>query len=99
MPARKDYPFKELYWQVKPLISKGKYAFVRKKASVLRLYVYADHKNAMQRFRDYLIDHQEEYEALENHEKDWYTVKFDYFVLISNIDNSGGTAHSVFLQD
>ena len=37
MPARKDYPFKELYWQVKPLISKGKYAFVRKKASVLRL--------------------------------------------------------------
>ena len=65
----------------------------------LYTYVYADHKHAMQRFRDYLIDHQEEYEALENHEKDWYTVKFDYFVLISNIDNSGGTAHSVFLQD
>ena len=73
MPARKGYPFKELYWQVKPLIGKGKYAFVRKKhlyfgnkkpieifGQPLYAYVYVDHQNAMQRFRDYLIDHPEE---------------------------------------
>lgn len=101
MPARKGYPFKELYWQVKPLIGKGKYAFVRKKhlyfgykkpielfGQPLYAYVYVDHQNAMQRFRDYLIDHPEEYETLKNHEKDWYTVKFGYFVLISNIDTT-----------
>ena len=30
MPTRKGYPFKTLYWEVKDLIGKGKYAFVRK---------------------------------------------------------------------
>ena len=30
MPARKGYPYKTLYWEVRDLIGKGKYAFVRK---------------------------------------------------------------------
>ena len=30
MPVRKAYPFKTLCWEVKDLIGKGKYAFVRK---------------------------------------------------------------------
>lgn len=49
-------------------------------------YVYVDQQNALQRFRDYLIEHQDEYDAMKNAEKDWYTVKFGYFILISNLD-------------
>ncbi len=30
MPARKGYPYKTLYWEVKDLIGKGKYEFIRK---------------------------------------------------------------------
>jgi|LFRM01.1.fsa_nt_gb hypothetical protein len=99
MPARKGYPFKTLYDQMRTLIGKGKYAFVRKRHTYfghrkridlfgypMYAYVYVDQQNALQRFRDYLIEHQDEYDAMKNTEKDWYTVKFGYFVLISNLD-------------
>ena len=99
MPARKGYPFKELYWQVKSLIGKGKYEFVcrehpyfgyKKEISLFEqsiyAYVYVNQFNALQRYRDYLIEHREEYDELKNRDKDWYTVKYGYFVLISNID-------------
>jgi hypothetical protein len=97
MPARKGFPFKELYWDVKNLIGKGKYAFVRKrhtyfgKRKEIELfghkeyaYVYVDQNNALQRFRDYLLSHGDEYEALKDKEKDWLTVKNGFFVLLSN---------------
>lgn len=97
MPARKGYPFKTLYWEVKPLIGKGKYAFVRNKHVYFGkrkeveifghreyAYVYVDQNNALQRFRDYCLEHGDEYEAMKDRDKDWYTVKFGYFVLISN---------------
>ena len=80
MPARKGYPFKTLY-----LIGKGKYAFVRKHHAYFGIkkkidlfekpvyaYVYVDQYNALKRFSDYLVDHEDEYAELKVKDKDWY---------------------------
>lgn len=101
MPARRGYPFKELYWEVKPLIGKGKYSFVRKHhvyfghRKEINLfdhkeyaYVYVDQYNALSRYSSYLIEHGDEFEAMKDKDKDWMTVKFGYFVLISNIEET-----------
>lgn len=101
MPARRGYPHRQLYIEVKDLLGKGKYAFVRKghtyfgKRKQIELfgqpiyaYVYVDKSNAVQRFADYLLKHQEEYDEMKLTEKDWMTVKFGYFVLISNIETT-----------
>ena len=101
MPARKGYPYKTLYWEVKDLIGKGKYAFVRKHHAYFGIqkkitlfdepiyaYVYVDQHNALKRFSDYLVEHEEEFSELKVRDKDWYTVKYGYFVLVSNIDAS-----------
>ena len=97
MPARKGYPYKTLYWQVRSMIGKGKYQFVRKKHIYFGkrieievfgekeyAYVYVDQNNALQKLRDYRITHEEEYQAMKDRDQDWYTVKFGYFVLLSN---------------
>ena len=99
MPARKGYPFKTLYWEVKDLIGKGKYAFVRKNHTYFGFrkeidvfgqqeyaYVYVDQNNALKRFGEYLVEHEEEYASLKAKDKDWMTVKYGYFVLLSNRD-------------
>lgn len=101
MPARKGYPHKTLYWEVKNLIGKGKYAFVRKHHMYFGFrkeielfgqreyaYIYVDQYNALKRFSDYLSEHEEEYAGLKVRDKDWMTVKYGYFVLISNRDRS-----------
>jgi hypothetical protein len=101
MPARRGYPFKTLYWEVKELIGKGKYAFVRnhhtyfgvqKKIELFEnnvfAYIYVDQNNALKRFGDYLTEHEEEYSELKAKDKDWLTVKNGYFVLISNRDTT-----------
>lgn len=101
MPARKGYPYKTLYWEVKDLVNKGKYAFVRKHHAYFGIqkrvtvfgqdmfaYVYVDQYNALKRFSDYLVEHEEEYAALKVRDKDWLTVKYGYFVLLSNIDTT-----------
>jgi len=99
MPARKGYPYKTLYWEVKDLIGKGKYAFVRKhhayfgiKKEILLFdkpvyaYIYVDQYNALKRFSDYLVEHEDEFAAMKVKDKDWYTVKHGYFILVSNIN-------------
>ena len=101
MPARKGYPYKTLYWEVKDLIGKGKYEFVRKHHAYFGFrkeielfgqkeyaYVYVDHYNALKRFSDYLSEHEDEYAELKTRDKDWMTIKYGYFVLISNRDLS-----------
>jgi len=101
MPNRRGYPYKTLYWQVKGMIGKGKYTFVRNKHTYFGIrrevtifdqpiyaYIYVDQYNALQRFWDYLLEHQEEYDELKDKEKDWYTVKYGYFILLSNIDTT-----------
>lgn len=99
MPARKGYPYRELYWEVKPIIGKGKYSFVRKHHVYFGhrkditlfnqkeyAYVYVDQYNALKKYSDYLVNHPDEFGAMKDREKDWLTVKFGYFVLVSNID-------------
>ena len=99
MPARKGYPYKTLYWEVKDLIGKGKYAFVRKHHTYFGFrkeielfgqkeyaYIYVDQYNALKRFSDYLSEHEDEYAAMKVKDKDWMTVKYGYFVLVSNLD-------------
>lgn len=97
MPAKKGYPFKELYWQCKPEINRGKYSFVRGghtyfgKQKQIQLfgqteyaYVYVDHENALHGFKNYLLANEQEFEQLKDKDKDWLTVKNGYFVLLSN---------------
>lgn len=101
MPARKGYPYKTLYWEVKDLIGKGKYEFVRnhhayfgvqKKIQIfdeeMYAYVYVDQYNALKHFSNYLVEHEDEYAELKAREKDWMTVRDGFFVLLSNIDVS-----------
>lgn len=102
MPARRGYPFKELYWKVKGMISRGKYQFVRenhtyfgKKEEIVLFgeykeyaYVFVDHDNANLRFREYLLEHEEEFQNMKDRDKDWQMVKSGFFVLISNIDTT-----------
>ncbi len=101
MPARKGYPYKTLYWEVKNLIGKGKYEFIRKqhayfgKKKEIELfgckeyaYVYVDQYNALRRFSNYLIDHQDEFQEMKDRDKDWRLIKDGYFVLLSNIDTT-----------
>ena len=74
MPARKFFPFKTLYHDFKSSLDKGKYRFVRgghvyfgKKKEIelfgekIFAYVYVDKHNALQRERNYMLDHPEEY--------------------------------------
>ena len=97
MPARKGYPYKTLYWETKDQIGRGKYEFVRKQHAYFGIrkeielfgckeyaYIYVDQYNALKRFSDYLSEHEDEFSALKMKDKDWQTVKFGYFVLISN---------------
>lgn len=102
MPARRGYPYKDLYWQFKDQFNKGKYQFIRKDHTYFGrkkkitlfgkyeeyAYVYVDHNNALLRFRNYLEEHEEEYVAMKDKDKDWMTVKYGYFVLLSNIDTT-----------
>ncbi len=101
MPARKGFPYKECYNAVKGMFSKGKYAFVRaghtyfgKKLEKVVfgvkvfIYVYVDEYNASKRFRDYLIDHEAEFEKMKDKDKDWEKVKGGFFTLISNKDDT-----------
>ena len=81
------------------LINRGKYAFVRKHHAYFGFrkeielfghreyaYIYVDQYNALKRFSDYLSEHEEEFAELKLKDKDWMTVKYGYFVLISNRD-------------
>ena len=101
MPAKKGYPYKELYNEVKDLFSKGKYQFIRNNHTYFGIkkekkvfnqpvyeYVYLDRFNAEKGFKNYLKEHLEEYQAMKNKDKDFRMVKDGYFVLISNIDDS-----------
>jgi len=105
MPNKKGYPFKELYKIVKPLLGRGKYSFIRnrhmyfgynKKVTIfgndLWAYVYVDKNNALQRSRDWIIEHPDEYAKLKDHEKDWLNVKYGFFIIITNND---GTPESI----
>lgn len=97
MPAKKGYPHKELYKNTKELFHKGKYQFKRKDYTYFGIqrnikifesniyeYVYLDHYNATKGFNNYLENHEEDYEKMNEKDKDYQMVKDGYFVLVSN---------------
>lgn len=97
MPAKKGFPHKQLYWDCKALMSRGKYDFVQnehtyfgyeKDISLFGVneyaYVYVDKENALNGFRKYLEGNEEEFNDLKDKDKDWLQVKYGYFILISN---------------
>ena len=97
MPARRGFPFKTLYHEFRTSLDKGKYRFVRgghvyfgKRKGIelfdekVYAYVYVDRHNALQRERNFMLDHPDEYAAMKDKEKDWLSVRFGYFVLLSN---------------
>lgn len=102
MPAKRGYPFKELYAGAKNLFNNGKYAFareghhyfgIRREVTVFEkkayAYVYLDKNNAACRFGKWLTDsdNKEEFDSLTDKEKTWRTHKDGFFVLISNIED------------
>lgn len=98
MPAKKGYPFKTLYHDCKPLMSNGKYDFVRDKhmyfgirrkievfETEIYAYVYVDQDNALRGYRQYVTAHEDEFNGLTDKDKTWYKHKFGSFVLLSSI--------------
>lgn len=101
MPNKKGFPFKTLYWQIRPELDRGKYRFVlnrhtyfgqRRKITLFGVeeyaYVYVDLNNALSLLTRYMEEKLDEFEALRDKDKDWYCVKFGYFVLLSNKERS-----------
>ena len=97
MPAKRGYPHRSLYTQMKDFFSKAKYDFIRKGHSYfgkmqqvkifgtdVYAYVYVDNYNALKGYTEFVSKKLEAFEKLSNREKDWHKVKFGYFVLISN---------------
>lgn len=96
MPAKRGYPYKTLYHKYKSLLSNAKYEFIRGghtyfgyRASVLifeipmNAYIYVDKDNALERARTWRMEHEEEYEALNDKEKNWHSVRYGFFILLS----------------
>lgn len=101
MPAKRGYPFKELYDSSKNLFGNGKYAFareghhyfgIRREVTVfdrrIYAYVYLDKNNAAYRFGKWLTnsDNREEFESLTDKEKTWRSYRDGFFVLLSNME-------------
>ena len=79
MPAKKGYPYKDLYWEFKEQFNRGKYQFIRNSHSYFGkqkqieifgvkeyAYLYIDRNNALQYFNKYLLNHGEEYAKLKD---------------------------------
>lgn len=97
MPAKKGFPYKELYHEMKDKVGNGKYSFVRnshkyfghkKKLTLfgkqIWAYVYVDKLNAVLNSTKWMTAHPVEYEEMSMAEKTWTEVSFGYFVLLSN---------------
>ncbi len=96
MPAKKGYPYKPLYHQAKKLMSNAKYEFIRQGHTYfgkhyevevfgcpMHAYVYVDKDNALEGNRKYRLNHEAEYGKMTDKEKNWYAVRFGFFILLS----------------
>lgn len=101
MPAKRGFPHRSLYTQMKDLVPKARYDFIREGHSYfgrrkevrvfdtdVYAYVYVDHYNALKGYTDFVGRKPEAFEKLSNREKDWHKVKYGYFVLLSNYRKS-----------
>lgn len=98
-PQKRGFEFKTRYHEVKSLIPNAKYEIFRngksyfacKKKTVLFgnpiwSYIYVDQKNALDWHVDYVLNHQDEFNAMTDKDKNWNRVKHGFFILLSNID-------------
>jgi hypothetical protein len=96
MPPKKGYPYKSLYHKARPLMANAKHEFTRgghtyfaKRYEIevlevpVQAYVYVDKDNALSGSRTWRLAHEDEYEKLTEGEKNWLSVRFGFFVLIS----------------
>ncbi len=96
MPAKNGYPYKTLYHQAKKLMDNAKYEFIRQGHTYfgkrletevfgfkMHAYVYVDRDNALEGCRNYRLKHEDEYQKLTDKEKNWYSVRFGFFILLS----------------
>lgn len=101
MPAKKGYPYKELYEKNKRNIANHKGDFIREGHSYfgtkekielfgtsINAYVYVDRLSAQIRYDEYLKKHEDEFHSLTAKEKNWIAVKNGYFILLSNKDTT-----------
>lgn len=90
------FQYKTLYNEVKPLIQRGKYEFVRGKhlyfgtrkrvnlfGCELYAYIYVDRTTAVLRHREDLMKHPEKFENMTDKERDWETVRSGFFILLA----------------
>lgn len=97
MPAKKGFPYRDLYDEYRPFFFNVEYQFDREghtyfgtvqELSVfdcrMYAYVYLDFDNAMKGARTYRDKYPEDYVALPLKDKDWITYRSGYFVLLGN---------------
>ncbi|MEA4866728.1 MAG: transposase [Sphaerochaeta sp.] len=96
MPAKNGYPHKTLYHQARKLMGNAKYEFIRQGHTYfgkhfetdifglkMHAYVYVDKDNALEGSRNYRLKHEDEYQAMTDKEKNWTSVRFGFFILLS----------------
>ena len=101
MPAKKGFPYRELYDDFRPYFSSVQHQFDREGHTYfgavqetlifgcrMNAYIYLDLDNALNGIREYRNKYPEEYESLTLKEKDWVTYRSGYFVLLSNQEAS-----------
>lgn len=100
-PARRGFHFNTLYQEVKDLIYRGKYLFVRERHTYfgyrkkkeffgepMYAYIYVDRRKAELRLAEKLEKDPGFMEDMTDKEKDWQTVKRGFFILLSNMEMS-----------
>ena len=97
MPAKRGYPFKTLYHEIKNKLGNARHEFIRGRHTYfaqekevvifdepVMAYIYVDQYNALKQYTEYRMKNSEEFDRLTMREQNWYRVKFGYFVLLSN---------------
>lgn len=97
MPAKRGYPYNTLYREVKDMFGNAEHEFIRghhayfaqeKEITIFEqkvmAYIYVDQYNALKLYTEYRMNNPDEFSKLSAQDKNWYRVKFGYFVLLSN---------------
>ena len=101
MPARRGYPYKTLYHQLRSQFDQPKYFFMREDSvyygrqksitlfnTGLFAYVYVDKERALIGLKDFMKKHTDLYAQMKDKERKWLAVHAGYFVLLSNKDRT-----------
>lgn len=99
MPAKNGFDVEGLFASTRDLFSNAKYGFVRQGHTYFGMrkeikifgkreyaYIYVDHENASEYYKNYLIKNSEEYRKMSVKGKNEIRYHGGFFVLVSNID-------------